>query len=120
YIDDVAVRRAADLLVGRRVAEAHRIFLRVGEAINPAGMHLRRIGAREQRGHGERLAGVHRSEHDAHLGAAREFGRAIHRLGWIALRIAGDELDLAAVNAAGLVDLFDRELGAAVDTDARG
>jgi hypothetical protein len=50
--------------------------------------------------------------------ALRELGDGIHRLGRSLWRIAADQLDHAAVDAAGLVDLLDGKLGAAVDADA--
>ena len=120
HLRHIAVGGAADLLVGRRVAEAHRIFLRVGQGVDPARMDLRRVGAREQRHHRERLAGIDRPEHAADLLAAGEFGRAVHRLGRIALGVPRDQLELPAVDAAGGVDFLHGKLDAAVDPDAGG
>ena len=51
---------------------------------------------------------------------AREFGRRVDRLGGIALRVADDQLDLPAVDAAGGVDLVHGEDGAPVDRHAGG
>src|SRR5262249_15208825 len=57
---------------------------------------------------------------DAGLGALRQLGDGIDRLGRIALRVAHDQLDRPAIDAARLVDLVDRKLRAAVDADAGG
>ena len=43
----------------------------------------------------------------------------VHRLGRIALGVAGDDFDLAALDAAGGVDRIDREVHAAVEADGR-
>lgn len=102
----------ADLLVGRCVAEAHRILVHVGQAVDPAGMDLRRVGARKQRHDRERLAGIDRTDDDAHLLAVGKLGRAVDRLGRIALGVAGYQLDLPPVDAAGIVDLAYRQLDA--------
>ena len=83
-------------------------------------MDLRRVRAREQRHDRERLAGIDRAEDDAHLLPARELGRAVHRLGRIALGVAGDQFDLPPVDAAGRVDLLHRQLDSAVDADPGG
>jgi len=45
---------------------------------------------------------------------------ALTAFGRVALRVADDQLDLAAVDAACIVDLGDGKLGAAIDADARG
>ena len=46
--------------------------------------------------------------------------RGVHGLGRIALGVAGDDLDLAALDAAGGVDGLGREQDAAVEADGRG
>ena len=81
-------------------------------------MDLRHVAACEQRHRRERLAGVAGTDHDADLFRFRQFGRAVHRLGGIALGIADDQFDLPPVDAAGGVDFVDRELNTAGDADA--
>src|SRR3954464_8652682 len=83
-------------------------------------MPRRSVGAREQGRDRKRLTRIDRTEHDADLCAARELGRAIHRLGRIALRITCDQLELAAIDATGLINFFNSELRAAIDADAGG
>ena len=83
-------------------------------------MQLRDVGAREQRHHRERLAGIDRAEDHADLVSARELGGAVHGFGRIALRVAADQLELTAIDAAGLVDLVHGQLNAAIDADAGG
>ena len=53
------------------------------------------------------------------LGLADQFLRGVDRLGRIALGVADDGLDLAALDAAGGVDGIHREVDAAVETDGR-
>src|SRR5205823_2864421 len=60
---------------------------------------------------------VERTPDDVGLLALDQLGDGVHRLGRVALRVAHDQLDLAAVDAARIVDLRHRELGAAVDAD---
>src|SRR6516164_5824945 len=67
HFHDIAICGGADLLVSGRVTEAHRIFLRVGQSINPARMDLRCIGTREQGHDRERLAGIDRAKDYAHV-----------------------------------------------------
>ena len=54
-----------------------------------------------------------------HLLAADHVLRGVDRLGRIALRVARDDLDLAALHAAGGVDLLSGEFHAAVEADGR-
>jgi hypothetical protein len=72
----------------------------------------------QQRRRRQSFARVQRAPDDARLGALRQLGDRVDRLGGIALRVAHDQLDLAAVDAACIVDLIDRELGPSVDPDA--
>jgi len=118
YLDHIAVRGGADLLVGGRIAEAHRIFLRVGQTVDPAGMDLRHVGACEQGHDRKRLAGIERTEDDTDLLGVGELGCAVHGLGRFALGVADDQLNLPPADAAGCVDLLHRELGPAIDANA--
>ena len=83
-------------------------------------MELRNVDAREHWHYGERLAGIDRTEHDIDLLSARELGGPVHGFGWIALRIAADQFDLAAIDAAGRIDFLHGHLDAAIDPDASG
>jgi hypothetical protein len=54
----------------------------------------------------------------AHLVAAGQLDCGVHGLGWLALRVAHHEIDLAALDAASGIDLIDRQLRTATDADA--
>ena len=83
-------------------------------------MDLRRVRAREQRHDCEQLAGIDRTEDDAHLLPVGQLGRSVDGLGRIALGVAGDQFELPPVDAAGRVDLLHRQLDSAVDADPGG
>src|SRR5262249_60078774 len=111
---------SADLLVSGRVTEAHRIFLRVGQRINPARMDLGSVGTREQGHDRERLAGIDRAEDDADILPMRQLRCSIDRLCRVALGVASNQFDLPPIYPAGRVDLLHRQLGSAIDPDTSG
>src|SRR5262249_26942634 len=106
-----------DLRVGRCDPEGHRVLLDVDQLVDPAGVQHRQLVARDERRRRQRFSRVQRAPDDARLGALRQLGYGVDRLGRIALRVAHDQLDLATVDAAGVVDLVDRELGPSIDAD---
>ncbi len=70
----------------------------VDQALDHARMQIRHLGARHDRRGGERFTRVDRSPDGVDLGLTDQFLRGVHRLGRIALGIAGDDFDLAALD----------------------
>ncbi len=82
-------------------------------------MNVRDLGARHDRRGGQRLARIERAPDRVDLGLADQFLRGIHGLGRIALGVAGDDFELAALDPAGGVDGIGREDHASVEADGR-
>src|ERR1700722_15829690 len=81
-------------------------------------MKHRYLVARDQRRRRQRLTRIERTPHDGYFLTLRELRHRVDSLCGVALRVAYDEFDLAAVDAAGGIDLRDRELGTAVHGNA--
>ena len=103
----------------RRHAERVRKFLGVDQALDHAGMNVRHLGAGHDRRDGQRLARIERPPDRVDLDLADQFLGGVDRLGRIALGVAHDDLDLAALDAAGGVDGIRGEVHAAVEADGR-
>ena len=102
------------LAVGVEVAEAERIFHRVDEFLDRTTDQMQLLGARDDAQGGECLAAVDRTaEHVDVLVVDKLLGEA-DRLGGIGGAVAHDDLDLAAQQAAFLIEVGDRHVEAPV------
>ncbi len=120
HLEAVAAHRVVPLGVGRGDAEGVGVFRRIDQAVDHAGMDVGHLGPGHDRGDGERFARIGRPPDGVDLGLADHLLGGVDRLGRIALRVAGDEFDLAALDPAGAVDRLDGEDDAAVEPDRRG
>jgi hypothetical protein len=82
-------------------------------------MDIRHLGARHDRRGGKRLARIERPPDRVDFDMADQFLGGVHRFGRIALGVAHNDLDLAALNAPGGVDGIRSEIHAAIEADGR-
>ena len=116
----IVVGRADPLHVGVDDPEGERILLRVGQLVDGADHQVRYAGPRQDRGGCEAFAGVDGSDDEVDLVAEGKLLGEIDRLGRIACRVTRQQLDLAAEDSAGGVDLLDGQLHAFVLGQRRG
>src|ERR1035437_1167348 len=97
HFEAIIADSVVPLAVRRRGAEGVREFYGIDQSIDDAGEQIGHLGARHDRRGSKRLARIERPPNRVDLGLADQFLRGIHGLGRIALGIAGDDLDLAAL-----------------------
>ena len=119
HVDRVAVRRRDPLRVCVYQPERARVLLGVDELIDGTDHQRGHARARQDRRGGQPLARVDRPDDKADLVAEGQLLGEVDGLGRVARRIAGQQFDLPAKDAAARIDLLDRELDALVLGECR-